>query len=46
MILTVNGKAAAVPQDAESYQHLRNLAADTACRAELVRRLAAEREEV
>ena len=28
VILTVNGKAAAVIQDAESYQHLLDLAAD------------------
>ncbi|WP_428484337.1 type II toxin-antitoxin system Phd/YefM family antitoxin [Rhodopila sp.] len=28
MILTVNGKAAAVVQDAEAYQHLLDLAAD------------------
>jgi prevent-host-death family protein len=28
MVLTVNGKAAAVVQDAEAYQHLLDLAAD------------------
>lgn len=28
MVLTINGKAAAVVQDAEAYQHLLNLAAE------------------
>ena len=29
MVLTVNGKAAAVVQDADAYQHLLDLAAET-----------------